>query len=142
MNKKNNIKIKRHIIYFLEKILYLLSYTIVFALMSYWFKTFVIDSEHFLMYSFVSVLIIYVLNKTIKPILVRLTLPITGLTMGLFYFFNNVIILKLVDYFMGPRVNFNSVFVLFFISILMSLLNLLIEDLIIKPFIKEVKKSE
>ncbi len=140
MNK--DLKIKKRLTYILEKVLYLLSYTIVFLIMSYWFKTFTIDEEHFFLYSFISVVIIYVLNKTIKPILVRLTLPITGLTMGLFYFFNNVIILKLVDYLMGPRVQFDNLLVLFFISILMSIFNLLIDDLIIKPFIKEVKKSE
>ena len=39
-------------------------------------------------------ILIYILNKTVKPILFKLTLPITGITLGLFYFVNNMIILK------------------------------------------------
>ena len=35
-------------------------------------------------------ILIYILNKTVKPILFKLTLPITGITLGLFYFVNNI----------------------------------------------------
>ncbi len=133
---------KKHIIYILEKVLYLLTYTLVFALVSSWFTSFYIDSSNFFFYSFVAVVLILILNKTIKPFLVRLTIPVTGLTMGVFYFFNNVIILKLVDFIMGSKIDFRDLFVLFFVSIIMSFLTVLIEFLLIKPFIKEVKKSE
>lgn len=128
--------------YILEKLVYLLSYTIVFLMLSYFFDSFVIDREHLFVYAFVSVTIIYTLNKTIKPILVRFTIPITGLTMGIAYFFNNVIILKLVDFLMGFRLEFKSLFVLFFIAILMSFSNLLIEEILVKPVLKGVKKHE
>lgn len=133
---------KKHIIYILEKVLYLLTYTLVFALVSSWFTSFYIDPSNFFFYSFVAVVLILILNKTIKPFLVRLTIPVTGLTMGVFYFFNNVIILKLVDFIMGSKIDFRDLFVLFFVSIIMSFLTVLIEFLLIKPFIKEVKKSE
>lgn len=142
MTKEKELNIKAKLLSLFGKILYLASYTLVFVSMTFLFESFHVDREHLFLYSFISVIIIYVLNKTIKPILVRLTLPITGITMGLFYFFNNVIILKFVDFLMGDKVAFNNILVLFFISILMSLSNLLIDDLIIKPLLKEVKKNE
>ena len=43
-------------------------------------------------------LIISILNITIKPVLFVLTLPITTLTLGIFYPFINVIILKIAVY--------------------------------------------
>ena len=33
----------------------------------------------------IAVLIIFILNRTIKPLLVFLTLPLTAITLGLFY---------------------------------------------------------
>lgn len=142
MNKKNKLLSRANVMYIVEKLVYLLSYTIVFLVLSYCFETFVIDKEHLFVYAFVAVTIIYVLNKTIKPILVRFTIPITGLTMGIAYFFNNVIILKLVDFLMGFRLEFNNLFVLFFIAVLMSFLNLIIEEILVKPVLKGVKKHE
>lgn len=142
MNNKNKLLNRINVMYILEKLVYLLSYTIVFLMLSYFFDSFVIDREHLFVYAFVSVTIIYTLNKTIKPILVRFTIPITGLTMGIAYFFNNVIILKLVDFLMGFRLEFKSLFVLFFIAILMSFSNLLIEEILVKPVLKGVKKHE
>lgn len=41
------------------------------------------------------------LNTFVKPILVILTLPITILTLGLFYLVLNVIIIYITDYFIG-----------------------------------------
>lgn len=142
MNNKNKLLNRINVMYILEKLVYLLSYTIVFLMLSYFFDSFVIDREHLFVYAFVSVTIVYTLNKTIKPILVRFTIPITGLTMGIAYFFNNVIILKLVDFLMGFRLEFKSLFVLFFIAILMSFSNLLIEEILVKPVLKGVKKHE
>lgn len=142
MHNKNKLLNRINVMYILEKLVYLLSYTIVFLMLSYFFDSFVIDREHLFVYAFVSVTIVYTLNKTIKPILVRFTIPITGLTMGIAYFFNNVIILKLVDFLMGFRLEFKSLFVLFFIAILMSFSNLLIEEILVKPVLKGVKKHE
>ena len=36
--------------------------------------------------------LLFILNKTIKPLLFYLTIPITGITLGLFYPFINLII--------------------------------------------------
>lgn len=126
----------------LEWLLYMLAYTLVFICVAYMFDTFVVDKAHFYLYSFVAVILIYVLNKTVKPILFKLTLPITGMTLGLFYFVNNMIILKLVEFIMNNKIEFTSLPILFFISIVLSVLNLLIENVVVKPFIKKVKLYE
>ena len=127
---------------FLEWIIYMIGYTIAFLIVSKCFKTFEINNEHTYTYAFISVLLIYILNKTVKPILFTLTLPITGLTLGLFYFVINSAILKLVDIIMGNKVNFTNTWILFFIAILLSIMNILIEGLIIKPIIKRLKPHE
>lgn len=120
----------------------MLAYTLVFICVAFMFDTFVVDEAHFYFYSFVAVVLIYILNKTVRPILFKLTLPITGITLGLFYFVNNMIILKLVEFIMNNRIEFTSLPVLFVISILLSVFNLLIENVVVKPFIKKVKVYE
>ncbi len=121
---------------------YMLAYTFIFLCVDMMFTTFKIDETHLYLYSFIAVVLIYFLNKTVKPILFSLTLPITGLTLGLFYFANNMIILKLVEFVMNKRVEFTSLPALFFISIILSILNVLMESFVIKPFMKKVKNYE
>ena len=140
--KNEEIKEEHRINKFLEWFIYMIGYTIAFLLVSKCFKTFEINNEHTYAYAFISVLLIYALNKTVKPILFTLTLPITGLTLGLFYFVINSTILKLVDIIMGNKVNFTNIWILFFIAILLSIVNILIEGLIIKPIIKRIKQHE
>lgn len=125
----------------LEWFIYMVGYTISFILISLMFGTFKINGDHFILYSFLAVVLIYILNKTIKPILFKLTLPITGITMGLFYFVINAVILKLVDIIMGDKLDFTSVWKLFFIAILLAVTNAIIEELIIKPIIRRFKKK-
>ena len=141
-NKAKKGKIFKLMIELIEWLVYMFAYTLVFIFMDYVFDTFIVDKAHFILYSFVAVVLIYILNKTIKPILVFLTLPITGITVGLFYFVNNMIVLKLVEFIMNNKVEFTSLPILFFICILMSLMNLLIENIFVKPFLKKVKKYE
>lgn len=137
---------KKKIIKFMGEIaqwlVYMVAYTLVFMFIDYVFDSFVVNDNHFIRYSFTSVILIYILNKTVKPILFKLTLPITGLTLGLFYFVNNVIILKIVEFIMNGRIEFNSLPILFFISILMSFLNVVIENVVVKPVLKKVKSYE
>ena len=143
MNKKSkgNKFVKRIWAWF-EWLLYMLAYTLVFICVAYMFDSFVVDEALFYLYSFIAVILIYILNKTVKPLLFKLTLPITGLTLGLFYFVNNMIILKLVEFIMNNRIEFTSLPILFFISIILSVFNLLMESVIVKPFIKKVKVYE
>lgn len=123
----------------LEAALYIVGYTFSFFITSKMFKSFKLSSDYKIFYALLAVILIYVLNKTIKPALVFFTMPITGVTLGLFYFVVNTIILKLVDLIMGSKLDFTNIWVLFFISIVISAINLLIELIIIKPILKRVK---
>jgi len=124
-----------------EWLIYMVGYTISFLLISLVFGSFELDKEHQIIYSFTAVVIIFLLNKTIKPILFKLTLPITGLTMGLFYFVINMVILKLVDLIMLDKLDFTNIWTLFFIAVLLAVTNVVIEELIIKPIIRRFKRK-
>ena len=103
------------------------------------YKLFYIDSSHPVLFSILASFIIYILNQTVKPLLVRLTIPVTGLTLGLFYPFINLFILKLADWILGKYFNLLDIWVALVISILISVANVLIEEFVIKPIIRKVK---
>lgn len=127
--------------YLLEWLFYLIGYTIVFILVTNIFDSIYIDTKHSYMYSILIVLSISLLNKTIKPILVTLTIPITGLTLGLFYPFINLFILKLVDWIMGPFFQLNSFWIALLVAVLLSMINFIAEELILKPVAERIKKK-
>lgn len=135
MNKKEKI------INVINWLLHYISYAIIFVLVATFFESFSIDDSHLYLYGMLATLIIFVLNKTVKPIIVRLTIPITGLTLGLFYPFVNVFILKLTDWILGSHFEIFGIFTVFFIAILISIMNLLIEEIIIKPIVRRLKKN-
>jgi putative membrane protein len=124
----------------LEGILYSVLYTAAFLAVEGMFKSFEINSDHKILVAFIAVFVIYILEKVLKPILVTIFTPITGITFGLFYFVINTFILKLTDWIMGPKLDFTNIWILFFISIVLALLNLLIEKLIIEPIIRRANK--
>ena len=113
---------------FIEWLLYMAGYTIVFILVTNLFKSIYIDTNHSLNWAILTVLIIYVLNKTIKPILVSFTIPITGLTLGLFYPCINVFILKLVDWLLKEHFDITNLFVALFFAILLSVINFILDS--------------
>ena len=113
----------------------------VFFLVSKLFKSFYIDKVHPLFYSTLATFILYVLNKTVKPILVSLTIPITGITLGLFYPFINLFVLKLTDWILGSHFDLNDFWVALVISILISVMNFVMEDVIIAPLIRRFKNE-
>ena len=117
----------------LDSILYVTGYTIVLFLVDYIFNSFDIDNYW---YFLLTVLIIYVLNKTIKPIIVRLTLPITAITFGLFYPFINFFILKFVDFLLGTHFQIYGFWSALLISIVISVMNFFVDNMIIKPIIR------
>lgn len=111
-------------------------YTLILITVSIIFNdTVYIDNSYFGFWAFLTSVIIYILNKTVKPIIVWLTLPITGLTLGLFYPFINVLILKIVSFILGSYFNINGIFVAFFVAVLISVMNILMEAMIIKPLL-------
>lgn len=125
---------------FIDWLLYMVGYTLVLILVSVIFNdTFILDNSYFGLWAFITSVIIYILNKTIKPIIFLLTLPITGLTLGLFYPFINVLIIKMADFILGEHLKTYGIFILFFAALLISLINFLLQKLIIEPIIGRSK---
>lgn len=133
--------IKNRINRLFDWLLYMIGYTLVFILVSNMFKSVYIDTSHSYIYSIAVVLILYFLNKTIKPVLVTLTIPITGITLGLFYPFINLFLLKLVDWILGPHFQLKNIWIALLVAILLSVINFIMEELVIKPIIKRVNKN-
>ncbi len=132
-------KIRNSII---EWIFSMLGYALVFILASLMFDSFYIDLSHFGIYALLLSVIIYLLNKTVKPLLLFLTMPITGLTLGLFYFVINLFILKLGDWILMGHFNMGTHIYTFFIAVFISIMNLLVENIIIKPVIRRIERNE
>lgn len=117
-----------------------IAYAIILVFVATFFDSFSIDDTHLYLYGLLATLIIIVLNKTIKPILFKLTIPLTGITIGLFYPFINVFILKLTEWILGSHFEITGVWTLFFLSILISVMNIVIDTVFIKPLMKKLKK--
>ena len=133
---------KKGLFLFFDWFLYLVSYTLIFLLVSSFFHSFYIDLSHPYIYGVLAVIIIVILNKTIKPLLVTLTIPITGLTLGLFDACINLFILKLTDWILGSHFNLEDIWVAFFIAILISVMNTLMDYFFLKPIIRKVHTYE
>ena len=127
---------------FLEWVLYILCYSIILIIMSVLFKSLSISNEYYGLYAVLAAIIIYILNQTIKPVLFFVTLPITALTMGLFYPLINVLILYITSFILGDKFQVIGVIIPFFIAIFISLLNIVMEGFIIKPIIRGTKNNE
>ena len=78
-------------------------------------------------------ILLSVLNVLVRPLLILLTLPVTVLTMGLFLFVVNAITLELTDYLMGDAFEISTFGMALFFSILMALVNLIIQKTILEP---------
>lgn len=134
-------KFINYLINILDWLIYMVGYVVVFISVSFMFKSFYIDINNYFLYSIVSVLILYILNKTIKPLLFKLTIPITGITLGLFYPVLNLFILKLTDWIMGKHFNLGGVISSFVIALLISIMNIFMEEVIIKPLLRRIKSE-
>lgn len=125
---------------FIDWLIYMVAYAIILLIVSLIFNNTVqIDSSCYGLWGLITAIIIYLLNKTVKPIIVWLTLPITGFTMGLFYPFVNVIILYITDFVLGNRFNINGLFMAFIVAVFISVMNIIMEKVIIEPIIRKEK---
>ena len=61
---------------------------------------------------------------------------------GLFYPFINVFILKIADWILGHYFQTKGIFILFFVAILISILNFLMEKMVIEPILKRGEWDE
>ena len=117
----------------LDLIIGVLIYSLVLLTFSLIFKnTIYIDNSYFGLWSVLASIIILVLNRTVKPLLIWLTLPITALTLGLFYPFINVLILKLTDFILYNHFNISGYIMPFVIAILISFVNLILNGVVHK----------
>lgn len=124
----------------IDWLMHMIGYAIVLIIISLVFKkTVYIDEGIFGLWGLIASVIIYILNKTIKPLIIWLTLPITGLTLGLFYPFINLFILKLVDWILGAHFAINGLWVALIVAILISIMNIIMEEVVINPIFRKGK---
>lgn len=109
-------------------LLSLISSALVLITVSTLFKYFYINN---IVTAVIAAFLVTILNKTIKPVLFILTLPVTIITLGLFYPIVNMIVLNIVDFFLGDAFIIDGFFTLFFASILISILNMLMTSLVL-----------
>ena len=143
IDEENNSKLQRKKLFnnsFIEWLIYMVGYAIVLITTSVFFDSFEISNQYFGLYALLGAIIIYILNQTIKPVIFYLTLPLTALSFGLFYPVINVIVLYITSFILGDNFNINNIFIAFFISIFISILNVFMEGLIIKPMIIRRKR--
>ncbi len=134
-NKEKKIEYRLNL--FLEWLIYMLAYAIVLIIASNLFRSLYVEN---LFYGFLAAVIIYVLNRTIKPFLVTISLPLIGISLGLFYFVINVFILLLVDIILGKYFSLTGFFSPIIVSIFISVVNMMISNFIIKPLIERCKR--
>ena len=136
---KNNYKKNNKI---LEWLVYMIGYGIVLLVVSSLFDSFYINKDYFGMYAFIGAIIIYVLNKTVKPIINFLMLPVTIGSLGLLYPIVNIIVLKITSIILGKE-NFylDGFFISFFVVLIISGFNILMEGLVIKPIVNGCDKN-
>ncbi|MDD3187413.1 MAG: phage holin family protein [Bacilli bacterium] len=118
----------------LDYLVHTIGYALVLIVASLIFpKTFYIDNSYYGLWPFIAAIIISILNKTIKPILVWLTLPLTAITLGLFYPVINVLILNIVEFVLDKHFIINGIFMSIVVAIVISILNYFLKEFIIRP---------
>ncbi len=118
---------------YLDWLIHMIGYALVLILISFVFKkTVIIDDSYFGIWGLIAVIIIFILNRTIKPLIVWMTLPITALTLGLFYPLINILIFKITDLILGVHFDIHGTIVLFIVSIIISIMNGIIDKILIK----------
>lgn len=135
MNKRKKIN------KYLDWFIHMIGYTLVLISISVIFtKSMYIDNSYYGLWGLIAVLIIFIFNRTVKPFLVWLTLPLTALTLGLFYPVINMLILKLTDIILGVHFQIQGVLSLLIISIVISIMNAIMDNIIIDTLLKGAKK--
>lgn len=128
---------------FIDWIIRILGYTVILMLMTLVFKnTLYIDNSYYGLWCLIASVLIYLLNKTVKPFLVWLTIPITGITLGLFYPFINLIILKIVSFILGDHFNIYGIWFAVLVAISISVLNVILDMTVFKRLTFKEAKNE
>jgi len=126
---------------YLDWFIHMVGYALVLITVSIIFNdTIYIDNSYFGFWGLIAVIIIFILNRTIKPLLVWMTLPLTALTLGLFYPIINVLVLKITDFILMTHFDIEGIVMLFIVSIVISVMNAIMDNLIIDNLIKRKNK--
>lgn len=104
-------------------------YAVVLMMASGLFEGFYVQN---LFFAIIASLILSLLNATIKPLLIVLTLPLNIVTLGIAYPLVNVILLQFCDFLMGNALDISGFFAPFFIAIFISFMKILLDNLITK----------
>lgn len=84
--------------------------------------------------------ILSILNVFVKPLLILITLPITVLTFGFFLIIINAITLEMTDSLLGDAFNISGFGVAILAAICISILNMLIDKVIVEPLSEKNRK--
>ena len=126
---------------YLDWFIHMVGYALVLITVSVIFqKTIYIDNRLFGLWGLIAVIIVFILNRTIKPLLVWMTLPLTALTLGLFYPLINILVLKITDFILGSHFEIRGTIMVFFVSIIISIMNAIMDNIIIDNLLKGRKK--
>ena len=130
----------------IKKLINVIGSIIIYALILLIFSklfndTIYLDKSYFGIYALLASTIIYILGKTIKPLLIWISLPIIGITLGLFYPFINVFILFITNLILKNHFNIHGIFMLFIVAILISITNIILDEGI-KSLINKGEKYE
>ena len=103
-------------------------------------NTIYIDNSYYGFRGLAAVVIIFILNKTVKPVVVWLTLPLTALTLGLFYLLINVLVLKVADFILMSHFDIHGIVMPFIVSIVISIMNTMMDKILTNNIIKVKNK--
>ena len=124
---------KRNLKQIVNLIIKIIGYTVILMATALLFKnTIYIDNSNYGLWCLLAAIFVYLLNLTLKPFLVWLTIPITVITLGLFYPFINLIILKLVSLILKGHFIIYGIWYAVLASILISVMNIVFDELILK----------
>ena len=122
---------------YIDWLIRMIGYALVLIAVSIIFKnTIYIDNSYFGFWGLAAVVIIFILNKTVKPVVVWLTLPITAITLGLFYLIINVLVLKITDFILMSHFDTNGIIMPCIVSLVLSVMNTIMDKVITNNIIK------
>lgn len=132
--KKKQV-IKKYLRQFASFVISLFAYAFILKIMTWIFQSFQIRN---FWYCILATVIIYVLNVTIKPVLFQITLPLLGISYGLFYFVLNGFVFKLTDWILGSAFTMSNFGIVFLISILITVFYQIFQSIILKPLVRRI----
>ena len=121
-----------------KSFLQIMIYAFILIIISILFKKVIyIDMSYYGIWALIASSIIFILNKTVKPYIFRLTISITALTYGLFYPIINLFIFYLTSFILRSHFEIKNIWLCIIIVIIISILKHLLNMYIIEPIIRK-----